>query len=226
MHWSLRLLTKELKAREIVIGISHETVCKHLKKQRFRIPERDIAHFVAEMEVILDLYSSQHSYSEPLICMDEAVVQLTRYLIEPIQTQPGRDAKEDYHYTHEGTQALFMFFDLNAGWRRVTNRVGRTSTDWAEEIRQLLEVDYPQAKKVKLVCNNLNTHNIASLYKAFPVSEAHRLARRLEIYHTPRNGSWLNIAKTELSVLSRHPVFETVESDNSNILTEARYATR
>ncbi len=117
--------------------------------------------------------------------------------------QPGHDAKEDYHYTREGTQALFMFFDPNRGWRRVSNRDSRTSIDWAEEIRQLLDVDYPQASKVKLLCDNLNTHNIASLYKAFPAAEAHRLARRLEIYHTPRNGSWLNVAEIELSVLSQ-----------------------
>ncbi len=155
------------------------------------------------MEVVLDLYSSQHSPSKPLICMDEAAIQLTGHLIEPIEMQPGHDAKEDYHYTREGTQALFMFFDPNEGWRRVSNRDSRTSIDWAEEIRQLLDVDYPQANKVKLLCDNLNTHNIASLYKAFPAAEAHRLARRLEIYHTPRNGSWLNVAEIELSVLSQ-----------------------
>ena len=84
-----------------------------------------------------------------------------------------------------------------------SNRDHRTRVDWAEEVRQLLDVDYPQARKVKLVCDNLNTHNIASLYEAFPAPEAHRLARRLEIYHTPRNGSWLNIAEIELSILSK-----------------------
>ena len=96
-----------------------------------------------------------------------------------------------------------MFFDPNRGWRRVSNRDSRTRIDWAEEVRQLLDEDYPHARKVKLVCDNLNTHNIASLYEAFPAPEAHRLARRLEIYHTPRNGSWLNVAEIELSVLSK-----------------------
>jgi hypothetical protein len=86
-----------------------------------------------------------------------------------------------------------MFFDPHRGWRRVSNR----------DSRKLLDVNYPKARKVKLVCDNLNTHNIASLYEAFPAPVAHRLARRLEIYHTPRNGSWLNLAETELSVLSR-----------------------
>lgn len=155
------------------------------------------------MEVVLDLYSSTHRADQPLICMDEAAIQLQGHVYEPLQMQPGHDAKVDYHYTREGTQALFMFFDPIRGWRRVTNRDHRTSLDWAEEVRQLLEVDYPQADKIKLLCDNLNTHEIASLYKAFPAPEAHRLARRLEIYHTPRNGSWLNVAEIELSVLAQ-----------------------
>lgn len=155
------------------------------------------------MEVVLDLYSSVHSQEEPLINMDEASVQLQGHLYETIPMKPGKDKKEDYHYTREGVQAVFMFFDPNRGWRRVSNRDSRTRIDWAEEVRQLLDVDYPNARKVKLVCDNLNTHNIASLYEAFPAPEAHRLARRLEIYHTPRNGSWLNVAETELSILSK-----------------------
>lgn len=155
------------------------------------------------MEVVLDLYSQVHSEDEPLINMDEASVHLTGHVYEPLEMEPNQDKKEDYHYTREGVQALFMFFDPNRGWRRVSNRDHRTRVDWAEEVRQLLDVDYPQARKVKLVCDNLNTHNIASLYEAFPAPEAHRLARRLEIYHTPRNGSWLNVAEIELSILSK-----------------------
>lgn len=155
------------------------------------------------MEVVLDLYCEHHEPEEPLLCMDEAAKQLQDHLYEPIKMTPGHDQKEDYHYTREGVQAVFLFLDPNRGWRRVSNRDSRTCLDWAEEVRHLLEVDYPDARKVKLVCDNLNTHSIASLYKAFDAPVAHRLARRLEIYHTPRNGSWLNVAETELSVLSR-----------------------
>lgn len=155
------------------------------------------------MEVVLDLYSSEHTADAPLVCMDEAASQLQSDLYPPIEMEPGHDQKEDYHYEREGMQALFMFFDPNRGWRRVSPRDRRTSLDWAEEVRQLLDVDYPDAPVVKLLSDNLNTHNIASLYKAFPAPEAHRLARRLRLYHTPRNGSWLNVAETELSVLSR-----------------------
>ncbi len=155
------------------------------------------------MEVVLDLYSSEHPADAPLVCMDEAAYQLQSDLYPPIEMEPGHDKKEDYHYEREGMQALFMFFDPNRGWRRVSQRDSRTSIDWAEEVRQLLDVDYPDAPIVQLLSDNLNTHNIASLYKAFPAPEAHRLAKRLIFYHTPRNGSWLNVAETELSVLSR-----------------------
>lgn len=155
------------------------------------------------MEDILDVYAAGHSQEEPLICMDEASKQLLRDVDEPIALLPGQPVKEDYHYERRGVQALFMFFDPLRGWRRVSNRDSRTRLDWAEEIRRLLEEDYPQAKKVKLVCDNLNTHHLASLYEAFPAEVAHSLARRLEIHYTPRNGSWLNVAEIELSVLAR-----------------------
>ena len=164
------------------------------------------------MEIVLDLYSEVHNEDEPLICMDEAAVQLQGHLYDPVNIKPSEDQKEDYHYTSEGVQAIFMFLDPIAGWRRVSNRDHRTRVDWAEEIRQLLDEDYPQARKVKLLCDNLNTHNIASLYEAFPAEEAHRLARRLEIYYTPRNGSWLNVAETELSVLSQQCLDQRIPS--------------
>jgi hypothetical protein len=155
------------------------------------------------MEDVLDLYAAAHTPEEPLICMDEAAKQLVRGGHEPIPMAPGHPAKEDYHYERRGVRSIFLFFDPVRGWRRVSGRDSRTRVDWAEEVRRLLDEDYPHARKVKLVCDNLNTHSIASLYEAFPAAEAHRLARRLEIVHTPRNGSWLNVAEIELSVLAR-----------------------
>lgn len=164
------------------------------------------------MEVVLDLYSSAPMPTAPLVCMDEAAYQLQSDLYPPIKMEPGHDKKEDYHYEREGMQALFMFFDPNRGWRRVSQRDSRTSIDWAEEVRQLLDVDYPDAPIVQLLSDNLNTHTIASLYKAFPAPDTHRLARRLRLYHTPRNGSWLNVAETELSVLSRQRLDRRITS--------------
>ena len=153
------------------------------------------------MEELLDLYTAPASATEPLIAMDEASTQLLAHVYPPRPLRPGRAAAADYHYERRGVRALFLFFDPCRGWRRVSSRARRTRVDWAEEIRHLLDEEYPQAKKVRLVCDNLNTHHIASLYAAFAPAEAQRLARRLELHYTPRNGSWLNVAEIELSVL-------------------------
>lgn len=155
------------------------------------------------METVLDTYTAEYSDEEPLISMDEACKQLLADEEPSLPMAPGRPKREDYHYERRGTQSIFMFFDPIAGWRRTSCRDSRTRVDWAEEIRRLLDEDYPHARKVTLVCDNLNTHDIASLYEAFPAAEAHRLARRLQIVYTPRKGSWLNVAEIELSVLSR-----------------------
>lgn len=155
------------------------------------------------MEAILDVYAAEHPDDHPLICMDEASKQLLRDEQPAEPLAPGRPAREDYHYERRGTQAIFMFFNPLAGRRRVSCRDSRTRVDWAEEIRRLLDEDYPDAKQVTLVCDNLNTHHIASLYEAFPAEEAHRLSQRLSIHYTPRSGSWLNMAEIELGVLSR-----------------------
>jgi hypothetical protein len=165
------------------------------------------------MEDILDLYTAEHCPEEPLICMDETSKQLLGHVYEPIPMKPGRVVKEDYHYERHGVRAIFMFFDPVQGWRRVGSRPQRTRVDWAEEIKRLLDEDYPQARKVKLVCDNLNTHQIASLYAAFEPEDAHRLARRLEIHYTPRNGSWLNVAEIELSVLSEQCLDRRIKDD-------------
>jgi hypothetical protein len=174
-----------------------------LKTESWCIPERDSARFVAQMEEVLDVYAMPPSEEMPTICMDEAAKQMLEGLHDPLPPARGRAAREDYHYERKGVQAIFMFFDPNRGWRRVSCRESRTRVDWAHEVRRLLDEDYPAARKIRLVCDNLNTHTIASLYAAFPAAQAHRLARRLEIVHTPRNGSWLNVAEIELSVLAR-----------------------
>lgn len=155
------------------------------------------------MEDILDLYAAEHPPEEPLVCMDEASKQLLRDVTPPIPMASGRPAREDYHYERRGTQSVFCFFDPIRGWRRLAVEDSRTAVDWAEQIRVLLEVDYPDARKVKLVCDNLNTHTTAALYEAFPAEQARALAKRLEIHYTPVHGSWLNVAEIELSVLAK-----------------------
>jgi len=155
------------------------------------------------MEHVLDVYAQPCDEDEPLICMDEASKELHDHVQEPVSMAPGQPVRQDDKYERHGTQAVFMFFAPLLGWRRVSASDHRTRIDWAHQIRQLLEEDFPHARKIHLVCDNLNTHHLASLYQAFPAREAHDLARRLDLVYTPRNGSWLNVAEIELSVLSR-----------------------
>jgi len=158
---------------------------------------------VAHMEKTLDVYHETYDETHPLICMDEAAKQIVADVDPALPMSPGQPRREDHHYERQGVRALFMFFDPLRGWRRVSTRESRTRLDWAEEVRQLLEVDYPNAELVTLVSDNLNTHDIASLYHAFDAETAHRLVKRLRLVHTPVNGSWLNMAEMELSVLTR-----------------------
>jgi hypothetical protein len=161
------------------------------------------------MEVVLDTYALPKDDSIPLIVMDEASKELHGQVREPLPMtpamaeSPATPRRQDDKYERNGTASIFLFFAPLLGWRRATCSERRTRQDWAREVKQLLTVDFPAAAKVRLVCDNLNTHDIASLYATFPAPEAHALAARLEIIHTPRNGSWLNVAEIELSILSR-----------------------
>ncbi len=134
---------------------------------------------------------------------DEKPYQLLAHAREPVPAAPGRDLREDSEYVRHGTCSIFVWVEPLAGWRRVEALSRRTRLDWAGQVKAMLTVDYPEAEKVVLVMDNLNTHNIASLYEAFEPAEAFELAQRLEIHHTPKHGSWLNIAEIELSALTR-----------------------
>jgi hypothetical protein len=155
------------------------------------------------MEEVLDVYQEAYDAKHPLICMDEASRQILSDLVEPLPMQPGTPRRVDDKYERHGVRSLFMFYNPLDGWRRVGCRESRTRQDWAEEVQRLLEVDYPEAEVVTMVCDNLNTHDIASLYHAFEPEIAGRLRARLRLVHTPKNGSWLNMAEMELSILSR-----------------------
>jgi hypothetical protein len=182
------------------------------RTKRFCIPERDRARFVADMEQVLDVYHEPFDERHPLICMDEASKQVVSDVEPALPMSPGQPRREDHHYRREGVRALFMFFDPVRGWRRVSTRASRTRQDWAEEIRRLVDEDYPKAQRITLVSDNLNTHHIASLYATFEAETAHRLSRKLRMIHTPRNGSWLNMAEMELSVLTRQCIGRRFES--------------
>jgi hypothetical protein len=155
------------------------------------------------MEDVLAVYARPYDPARPVVCMDEKPFQFLGQVRDPIPAEPGRDRKEDSEYVRCGTCSIFVFTEPLAGWRRVHALPQRTKIDWARQVKHLLTVDYPDADTVVLVMDNLNTHSIASLYEAFPPDEAFALAQRLEIHHTPKHGSWLNIAEIELSALSR-----------------------
>lgn len=155
------------------------------------------------MEDVLDLYCQPYDPEIPLICMDEKPYQLLADVREPLPMKPGHVRKEDSEYERKGTCSIFVFTEPLRGWTYAHARQRRTKPDWAHEIRWLLEEAYPAAPRIRLVCDNLNTHVISSLYETFPAQEARSLAKRLEIHYTPKHGSWLNIAEIEISVLAR-----------------------
>lgn len=155
------------------------------------------------MEDVLAVYARPFNPSRPVVCMDEKPYQLLGHAREPIPAAPGRDRREDSEYVRAGTCSIFCWVEPLAGWRRVDAQPRRTRIDWAHQVEQMLTVDYPDAQTVVLVMDNLNTHGIASLYQAFDPVTAFALAQRLEIHHTPKHGSWLNIAEIELSALTR-----------------------
>jgi hypothetical protein len=155
------------------------------------------------MENTLELYHRPYDAQQPVVCMDETTKQLTREVIEPLPAMPGQPERFDTLYQRNGVATIFMMFEPLGGWRRVSVTESKTRLDWAWQIKRLLAEDYPNAAKVHLVLDNLNTHGGASLYEAFAPAEARRLLGRLEFHHTPKHGSWLNMAEIELSVLSR-----------------------
>jgi len=155
------------------------------------------------MEEVLELYQRPSNPEQPVVNMDETTKQLTQEVIAPLAAEPGQPERYDTLYQRNGVATLFMFFEALTGWRQVKVTEGKTRMDWAWRVRELLEVQYAAAKKVHLVLDNLNTHNGASLYEAFPPAEARRLLERLEFHYTPKHGSWLNLAEIELSILSR-----------------------
>ena len=169
------------------------------------------------MEDVLQVYTRPYDPRFPQVCMDEVSKQLLRDTCAPLPMEPGRPERRDYEYERGGVVNLFMFSEPLMGKRWVDVTEHRTKVDWAHQIKRLVDERYPEAERIVLVMDNLNTHSPASLYETFEPVEAKRLADKLEIHHTPKHGSWLNIAEIELSVLSRQcldrrvPDFETLK---------------
>lgn len=166
-------------------------------------PEQDAA-FVCQMEQVLEVYKRPHDPRWPVVNMDEQPKQLISEVSRPISVAPGQPTRVDYEYVRQGVCNVWMFVEPLGGWRSVRVTETKTARDWAHQVRSLVDDPrYAAAERITLVCDNLNTHTRASLYQAFPAPEALRIACRLELVHTPKHGSWLNIAESELSVLTR-----------------------
>jgi hypothetical protein len=164
------------------------------------------------MEDVLDVYHRPYDERRPLVCLDEASKQLVGETVQPLPAQPGQPERFDYEYVRNGTANMFMVSEPLLGWRAVMVTERRTAKDFAEVLRWLVEDVHPDVDRVVLVMDNLNTHKLASLYEAFPAEQARRIAEKLEIHHTPKHGSWLNMAEIELSVLARQCLDRRIES--------------
>jgi hypothetical protein len=171
------------------------------------------------MEDVLDLYAEAEDPLRPRVCFDECPYQLLSETRRPVPVKPGRAARYDYEYRREGTCNLFVFVQPHTGWRHVKVTERRTKQDFAQCMKDLVDVHFPEAKVVRVVLDQLNTHTPAALYEAFEPDEARRIIRKLEFHHTPKHGSWLNMAEIELSVLAnqcldrRLPDMETVRCE-------------
>lgn len=168
------------------------------------------------MEDILDIYEMPYNPQIPVVCMDEKPYQLLGETREPLHVRCGDTKKIDYEYVRNGTCSIFAFIEPLGGRHHVSAREHRTATDWAEEIKYLVDEMYPDVEKIILVMDNLNTHKPASLYKKYPPQEARRILKKLEIHYTPKHGSWLNIAEIELNVMTKQCLSRRL--DNMNLL--------
>jgi hypothetical protein len=173
------------------------------KIQYWVVPPKADSEFVASMEEVLDTYAMPYNESIPVVCMDEQPVQLLKETRPSIAATKVHPKRVDYEYERAGTACLFMFVEPLSGWRKVEVRPRRTKIDWAFEIEELLRTRYANAKKVILVCDNLNTHTPGAFYEAFPAEKARKIVSRIHFCYTPKHGSWLNIAENELSSMTR-----------------------
>jgi transposase len=207
-RWTLELLAGELVRLTEHDGVSRETVRRrlaenHLKpwrKDMWCIPRVD-GEYVARMENVLDLYAEEPDPQRPVVCFDESPTQLIGEVRQPTPAKPGQLERYDYEYKRNGTANLFVFLDAHRPWRKVKVTTSRAATDFAECMRELTDVHFPEADCIRVVLDNLSTHKPGSLYDAFPPCEARRVLRRLEFHYVPKHASWLNMVEIEIGVL-------------------------
>jgi transposase len=207
-RWTLELLAGEMVKLTAHDSISRETVRRRLaendlkpwRKDMWCIPQVD-GEYVARMEDVLDLYAEEPDPKRPVVCFDESPTQLIGEIRQPIPAQPGQIERYDCEYKRNGTANLFIFLDVHRSWRKVKVTESRAAVDFAACMRELTDVHFPQAERIRVVLDNLSTHSAGALYQAFPAVEARRVLRRLEFHYVPKHASWLNMVEIEIGVL-------------------------
>jgi transposase len=207
-RWTLKLLAGTMVGLTEHEGLSYETVRRRLAEDDLKpwlrkmwcIPHVD-GTYVARMEDVLDLYAEDADPKRPVVCFDECPTQLIGEVREPIPAEPGQPERYDCEYRRNGTANLFVFLDTHQPWRHVKVTEHRTARDFAVCMRDLADIHYPNAELIRVVMDNLSTHNPGALYETFPAPEAHRILQRLEFHYTPKHASWLNMVEIEIGVL-------------------------
>ena len=207
-RWTLKLLAGTMVSLTEHEGLSYETVRRRLAEDDLKPWRRDMwcipqvdGTYVARMEDVLDLYAEETDPKHPVVCFDESPTQLIGEVREPIPAEPGQPERYDYEYRRNGTANLFVFLDAHRPWRHVKVTEHRTARDFAVCMRDLADIHYPNAELIRVVMDNLSTHNPGALYETFPAPEAHRILQRLEFHYTPKHASWLNMVEIEIGVL-------------------------
>jgi hypothetical protein len=218
-RWTLELLADELIRLTEHDNVSRETVRRRLaenelkpwRKDMWCIPQVD-GEFVARMEDVLDLYAAEPDRKRPVVCFDESPTQLIGEVRQPIKAKPGQLERYDCEYKRNGTANLFIFLDVHRPWRKVKVTDSRTAIDFATCMRELVDVHFPKAERIRVVLDNLSTHTAGALYQAFPPAEAHRLLHRLEFHYVPKHASWLNMVEIEIGVLRSQCLDRRIDS--------------
>jgi hypothetical protein len=225
-RWTLELLADQMVRLTAHDDLSRETVRRrlaenHLKpwrKKMWCVPQVD-GEYVARMEDVLDLYAEPPDPKRPVVCFDESPIQLIGEVRQAIPAQPGRIEHYDYEYRRNGTANLFVFLDANHPWRNVKVTERRAAQDFAVCMRELADVHYPKAERIRVVLDNLSTHSAGALYQTFPPDEARQVLRRLEFHYVPKHASWLNMVEIEIGVLARQCLDRRIDS-YTHLVTE------
>src|SRR5271169_1130963 len=225
-RWTLELLANAMVKLTRHESLSGETVRRRLaenglkpwRKDMWCIPQVD-GEYVARMEDVLDLYAEAPDPKRPVVCFDESPTQLIGEVRQPIPAEPGQRERYDYEYKRNGTANLFVVLDVHQPWRKVKVTDSRAAVDFAACMRELTDIDFPKAERIRVVLDNLSTHFPGALYQAFPAPEARRVLRRLEFHYVPKHASWLNMVEIEIGVLKsqcldrRIATYEHLESE-------------